>query len=82
MTPQQIKITEKVLSLIEFLDDNIGKDLDLLIGVNYVIRKKLDEIKLESFAAEQLEEGEDHPGQNVEEKYYEFVSKKLKKNGF
>lgn len=83
MTPRQKKITEKVLSLIDWLDKSCtGSMSDLEDRFAYDLRSKLDEIKLESFAAEQLEEEEDHPGQNVEEKYYEFVSKKLKKDGF
>jgi hypothetical protein len=57
MTPRQIKITEKVLSLIEWLEtEMINDSFKLPNSFRVKLSDKLVEIKLESFAAEQLEE--------------------------
>lgn len=77
MTPRQIKITEKVLSFIDWLETQnmlnkavAYEDFDEVIKFIVLLGEKLIEIKLESFAAEQLEE-EDYPGQDLEESYYD-----------
>jgi len=57
MTPRQIKITEKVLSLIDWLEAEMGQDFfKLPQPFRSRLIEKLYDIKLESFAAEQLEE--------------------------
>lgn len=56
MTPRQIKITEKVLSLIDWLETDVMRSKLLHSTLRLRLQRRLDEIKLESFAAEQLEE--------------------------